>query len=104
MIDAYVERNKKTQSKKGKKNIGGMDETKSQKFSEYKWTKLEVKNPGQYEHQTVRETEEHGNRILTNEPTPVDQGHDFATSTATLDREEMSEVSNISIENPTVRN
>ena len=60
MIDAYVERNKKTQSKKGKKIIGGMDEIRSQKFPEDKRTNLEVKNPGQYENQTGREIEEHG--------------------------------------------
>ena len=32
------------------------------------------------------------------ESTPVEQGHDFATSTGTLDREEMSELSDISTE------
>ena len=40
-----------------------------------------------------------GNRRLTSESTPVEQGQDFATSTGTLDREEMSELSDISIEN-----
>ena len=37
-------------------------------------------------------------RRLANESTPVEQGHDFATSTGTLDREEMSELSDISTE------
>ena len=35
-------------------------------------------------------------RRLASESTPVEQGHDFATSTGTLDREEMSELSDIS--------
>ena len=37
-------------------------------------------------------------RRLASESTPVEQGHDFATSTGTLDREEMSELSDISTE------
>ena len=41
--------------------------------------------------------------MLTSEYTPVEQGHDFATSTGTLDREEITELSNISIENPIKR-
>ena len=40
-----------------------------------------------------------GNRRLAIELTPVEQGQDFATSTGTLDREEMSELSDISTEN-----
>ena len=36
---------------------------------------------------------------MASESTPVEQGQDFATSTGTLDREEMSELSDISIEN-----
>ena len=39
------------------------------------------------------------NRRLASESTPVEQGQDFATSTGTLDREEMSELSDISTEN-----
>ena len=35
---------------------------------------------------------------MTSESTPVEKGHDFATSTGTLDREEMSEPSDISTE------
>ena len=37
-------------------------------------------------------------RSLASESTPVEQGHGFATSTGTLDREEMSELSDISTE------
>ena len=33
-----------------------------------------------------------GNRRLASESTPVEKGQDFATSTGTLDREEMSEL------------
>ena len=36
---------------------------------------------------------------MASESTPVEQGQDFATSTGTLDREEMSELSDISTEN-----
>ena len=48
---------------------------------------------------TTREYMEEGRgRRLASESTPVEQGHDFATSTGTLDREEMSELSDISTE------
>ena len=40
-----------------------------------------------------------GIKRLARESTPVEQGQDFATSTGTLDREEMSELSDISTEN-----
>ena len=46
-----------------------------------------------------RGTEENGNRRLASESTLVEQGNDFATSTETLDREEMSELSDMSTEN-----
>ena len=39
-----------------------------------------------------------GNRRLASEFTPVEQGQDFATSTGTLDREGMSELSDFSTE------
>ena len=42
-------------------------------------------------------------RRLASESTPVEQGQDFATSTGTLDREEMSELSDISTEIVTTR-
>ena len=50
------------------------------------------------ENQEVHGPEGRGNRRLASESTPVKQGQDFATSTGTLDREEMSELSNISTE------
>ena len=49
------------------------------------------------ENQEVHGPEGRGRR-LASESTPVEQGHDFATSTGTLDREEMSELSDISTE------
>ena len=49
------------------------------------------------ENQEVHGLEGRGRR-LASESTPVEQGHDFATSTGTLDREEMSELSDISTE------
>ena len=49
------------------------------------------------DNQEVNGLEGRGRR-LASEPTPVEQGHDFATSTGTLDREEMSELSDISTE------
>ena len=39
------------------------------------------------------------NRRLAIKSTPVEKGQEFATSTGTLDREEMSELSDISTEN-----
>ena len=49
-----------------------------------------------------RRTEGNGTRRLANESTPVDQGQDSATSTGTLDREEMSELRDVLIETPVV--
>ena len=40
-----------------------------------------------------------GNQVVASEASPVEQGQDFATSTGTLDREEMSELSDISTDN-----
>ena len=49
------------------------------------------------DNQEVHGLEGRGRR-LSSESTPVEQGHDFATPTGTLDREEMSELSDISTE------
>ena len=51
------------------------------------------------ENQEGHGPEGRGNRRLASESTPVEQGQDFFTSTGTLDREEMSELSEISTEN-----
>ena len=75
--------------------------TRSQKASKEKGAMLEVvihPNIALDENQVERRTAENENRRLTSESTPVEQGHDFATSNGSLDREEMSELSNISIE------
>ena len=48
------------------------------------------------ENQEGHGPEARGNRRLASDSTPVEQGQDFATSTGTLDREEMSELSDIS--------
>ena len=51
------------------------------------------------ENQEGHGPEGRGNRRFASESAPVEQGQDFATSTGTLDREEMSELCDISIEN-----
>ena len=76
-----------------------MVETRSQKSSEERRAMLEVEI---HTDQAMNENQEiHGpegrDRRLASESTPVEQGHDFATSTGTLDRE-MSELSNNSTE------
>ena len=50
------------------------------------------------ENREIHEPEGRGNRKMASESTPVEQGQGLATSTGTLDREEMSELSDISIE------
>ena len=80
---------------------GIMVETGSQKSSEEQKSMLEVEvHPDQvmHENETMHAPDGRGNRKLASESTPVEQGHDFVTSTGTLDREEMSELSDISTE------
>ena len=55
------------------------------------------------DNQKIHGPEGRGNRRLASKSTPVEQGQDFATSTGTLDREEMSELSDISTEIVTTR-
>ena len=55
------------------------------------------------ENQEILGPEGRGNRRLASKSTPVEQGQDFATSTGSLDREEMSELSDISTENVATR-
>ena len=50
------------------------------------------------ENQEIHGPEGRGNRRLASESTPVEQGQYFATSTGILDREGMSELSDISTE------
>ena len=79
---------------------GRMVEIRSQKSSEERKAMLEVEV---HPDQAMNENQEtHGpegrDRRLASESTPVAQGQDFAISTGTLDREEMSELSDISTE------
>ena len=55
--------------------------------------------PAMDENRDGHRPEGRGNRRLASESTPVEQGQDFSTSSWNLDREEMSELSDISTEN-----
>ena len=101
MTDPFVERISRTRTDKGETVSGSMVETRSQKSSEERKAMLEGEvHPDQAmnENREKHEREGRGNRTLAIESTPVEQGQDFATSTGTLDREEMSELSDISTE------
>ena len=100
MTDPFVDWIKRSRSDKRGTVSGRMVETRSQKTSEEQRKLLEVEvNTDQTvnDNQEVNGLEGRGRR-LASESTPVEQGHDFATSTGTLDREEMSELSDISAE------
>ena len=97
-----VERITRTRTDKGKKFSHIMVETRSQKSSEGYKARLEVEvhsDPAMDGNQKGHGPKGRGNRKLASESTPVEQGQDFATSTGTLDQEEMSELSDISNEN-----
>ena len=101
MTDFFLERIARTRSKKWETVSGRVVETRSQKSSEERNAMLEVEvHPDQamHENQEMHGPDGRGNRRLASESTPVEQGQGFATSTVTLDREEMSEVSDISTE------
>ena len=98
MNDPFVEKITRTRTDKGKKVSSIMVETRSQKSSEGQKARLEVEvhsDPAMDENQEGHGPEERGNSRLASKPTPVEQGQDFAISTGTLDREEMSELSDI---------
>ena len=100
MTDPFVDWIKRSRSDKGDTVSGRMVETRSQKTSEERKELLEVEVNTDHtmnDNQEVDGLEGRGRR-LASESTPVEQGHDFATSTGTLDREEMSELSDISTE------
>ena len=100
MTDPFVQRITRTLTNKGETVSGRMVETRSQKSSEEQKAMKEVEvQPDQVmnENQEIYGPEGRDRR-LTSESTPVEQGQDFATSTGTLDREEMSELSDISTE------
>ena len=100
MTDPFVDWIKRSRSDEGETVSGGMVETRSQKTSEERKEMLEVEVNTDHtmnDKQEVHALEGRGRR-LASESTPVEQGHDFATSTGTLDREEMSELSDIPTE------
>ena len=100
MTDPFVDWIKRSRSDKGETVSGRMVETRSQKTSEERKELLEVEVNTDHtmnDNQEVNGLEGRGRR-LASESTPVEQGLDFATSTGTLDREEMSELSDISTE------
>ena len=100
MTDPFVDRIKRARTDKVETVSGRMVETRSQKSSEERKAMLEVEihtDQAMNENQEVHGPEGRGRR-LASESTPVEQGHDFATSTGTLDREEISELSDISTE------
>ena len=100
MTDPFVDRIKRARTDKGETVSGRMVETRSQKSSEEGKAMLEVEvhtDQAMNDNQEVHGPEGRGRR-LASESTPVEQGHDFVTSTGTLDREQMSELSHISTE------
>ena len=105
MTNPFVDGIKRARTDKGETVSGRMVETRSQKTSEERKELLEVEvntDHAMNDNQEVHGLEGRGRR-LASESTPVEQGHDFATSTGTLDGEEMSELSDISTEIATTR-
>ena len=101
MTDLFVERIIRTRTDKGEMVSGRMVETRSQKSSEERKAMLDMEiHPDQAmnEDQEIHGPEGRGNRRLASESNPVEQGQGFPTSIGTLDREEMSELYDISTE------
>ena len=101
MTDPFVERITRSRTDNEETVSGRMVKTRSQKPSEERKAMLEVEvRPDQAmnENREIHGPEGRGNRRLASDSTPVEQGQNFATSTGTLDREEMSELSDISTE------
>ena len=102
MNDPFVEKIARTRTTNMEKVSGVMVETRSQKSSEGRKAMLEVEihlDPALDENRAGRGPEGSGNRRLASEYTPVERGQAFVTSTGTLDREEISGLSDISTEN-----
>ena len=92
MTDPFVDWIKRARTDKGEMVSGRMVETRSQKTSEERKELLEVgvnTECAMNDNQEVHGLEGRGRR-LAKESTPVEQGHDFATSTGTLDREDLN--------------
>ena len=89
MTDPFVDWIKRARTDKGETVSGRMVETRNQKTSEEIKEMLEVgvnTDQAMNDNQEVHGLEGRGRR-LASESTPVEQGHDFATSTGTLDRD-----------------
>ena len=87
MNDLFVDQIKRARTDKGETVSGRMVETRSQKTSEERKEMLEVEvntDQAMNDNQEVHGLEGRGRRLVS-ESTPVEQGHDFATSTGTLD-------------------
>ena len=100
MTDPFVDRITRARTDKRETVSGRMVETRSQKSSEERKAMLEVEvhtDPAMNENQEIHGPEGRDTR-LASESTPVEHGQDFATSTGTLDQEQMSELSDISTE------
>ena len=86
MTDPFVDRIKRARTDKGETVSGRMVETRSQKTSEERKEMLEVKfntDQARNDNQEGHGLEGRGRRLMI-ESTPVEQGHDFATSTVIL--------------------
>ena len=100
MTDHFVDWTKRARTDKGETVSGRMVEKRSQKTSEERKELLEVEvntYQAMNDKQEVHGLEGRGRKVAS-ESTRLEQSHDFATSTGTLDREEMSELSDISTE------
>ena len=100
MTDPFMDRITRARTDKGETVLGKMVETRSQKSSGERKAMLELDvhtDQAMNENQDVHGPEGRDRRLASGS-TPVEQGHNFATSTGTLDREEMSELSDISTE------
>ena len=98
MNDPFVERISRTRTNKLKKSSGGIVKIRIKKTYEGQKARLEAEiypDLALDENRAGHGTEGNRNRKLASVSTPVEQGHDFATSTGTLDREEMSELCDI---------
>ena len=105
MTDPFVDWIKQSGTDKGETVSGRMVETRSQKTSEERKEMLLVEvntDHAMNDNQEVHGLEGRGRRPAS-ESSPDEQGHYFATSTGTLDREEMSELSDISTEKAATR-
>ena len=97
MTDPFVERITRTRTDKGETVSGRIREVSGRRFQESEVLRRakSYARSGGYPDQAMNENQEiHGpearDRRLASESTPVEQGQDFATSTGTLYREEMS--------------